>query len=135
MTASSTELIEAIRFGHFAEKGHTNRAFGKRIVLEIKKALLAGKIHGGDSFPTVQKLSDELMIPAKSAFQVISILMSEGVLEIQEGVGSVIKGIPPPSPLLRSAFLSDEVEHFAVEARFLGLKEADVIDALRANWM
>ena len=131
----STELIEAIRFGYFAERGHTDRVFGKKIVLEIKKALLAGKIGAGEAFPSVHQLSEELHIPAKAAFQAISCLMAEGVIEIQPGVGTAIKGIPPSSPILKNAFLTDEAERFAVEARFLGLKEGEVLDAIRTSWI
>ncbi|HEY8967355.1 MAG TPA: GntR family transcriptional regulator [Candidatus Methylacidiphilales bacterium] len=135
MGTASSELIEAIRFGYFAERGHSGGAFGKQIVLEIKKGLLAGRIKGGEPFPTVAQLVDELHIPAKNAFQVISSLMAEGVLEIQPGAGTVLKGIPPSSPLIRNAFLTDEAERFAVEARFVGLKEGEVLDAVRAAWL
>ncbi|SDT99534.1 DNA-binding transcriptional regulator YhcF, GntR family [Verrucomicrobium sp. GAS474] len=135
MSESSTDLIEAIRFGFFAEKGTSKGVFGKKIILEIKKALLAGKIRSGEAFPTVHQLSEELHIPAKIAFQVISSLMAEGILEIQEGMGTTIKGVPPSSPMLRSAFLSNEAEHFATEARFLGLKEGEVLDTLRSYWI
>jgi len=134
MGEPSTELIEAIRFGFFAEKGNSKGVFGKKIILEIKKALLAGKIKPGEPFPTIHQLSEELHIPAKIAFQVISSLMAEGIIEIQDG-GTAMKGIPPSSPMLRSAFLGNEAEHFAIAARFLGIKEAEVIDTLRSYWI
>jgi DNA-binding transcriptional regulator YhcF (GntR family) len=50
------------------------------------------------------------------------------------GVGTVVAEWGPSSAEERRLLLSDEVERLVVEARRLGLTEAEVLDAVSGRW-
>src|SRR5215471_11999910 len=65
----------------------------EQIVYAAKKAIIAGQIRPGDSFPSVRALSKELKINPNTAHKVVGALISAGLLETQPGIGTVVAAL------------------------------------------
>lgn len=106
----------------------------EQVVYAAKKALVAGQMRPGDPFPSVRTLSKTLKINPNTAHKVVSHLVSEGLIEVRPGMGTVVTRPPASSRKARGNLLSRELEHLVVEARKLGLGLEDVTDAVEAHW-
>ena len=106
----------------------------EQVVYAAKKALLAGQLRPGDTFPSVRTLSAALRINPNTAHKVITQLLNEGLLEVMPGTGTVVAQPPESTPAERSRLLENEVEQLAVEAKRLHLSLAEVTAALAAHW-
>ena len=58
----------------------------------------------------------------------------DGVIEVRPGIGTVVSTARRASAAERRALLSREVEQLAVEAKRLGLKQSEVVNAVRSRW-
>ena len=63
----------------------------EQVVYAAKKAMIAGQLRPGDPFPSVRALGRELKINPNTAHKVVSHLMSEGMLEVMPGIGTVVR--------------------------------------------
>lgn len=106
----------------------------EQVVYAAKKALVVGQMRPGDPFPSVRTLSKTLKINPNTAHKVVSHLVSEGLIEVRPGMGTLVAPPPAPSRKARGNLLSKELEHLVVEARKLGLGLADVTDAIGSHW-
>jgi GntR family transcriptional regulator len=62
----------------------------EQVVYAAKKAVIAGQMRPGDAFPSVRALSKELKINPNTAHKVVTQLMTEGMLEVLPGIGTVV---------------------------------------------
>ncbi len=99
-----------------------------------KKSILTGSLPPGSRFPSVRSLSQELQINPNTAHKVVMALKSEGLLEVQPGVGTVVAALPPGSSEDRSDLLSHTTERLVIEAQRLGLTEEQLLTAVRKHW-
>lgn len=106
----------------------------EQVVYAASKALVAGQMRPGDPFPSVRTLSKTLKINPNTAHKVVSHLVSEGLIEVRPGMGTLVARPPAPSRKARGNLLSKELEHLVVEARKLGLGLDDVTDAFQTHW-
>jgi len=106
----------------------------EQVIYAAKKAIISGKLKGGDPFPSVRALSAGLKINQNTAHKVIGHLVSQGVLEVRSGVGTVVAGRLGTSAAERSNLLKKELEQLAVEAKKLGLGLEQVTAALARHW-
>ena len=88
----------------------------QQVVYAAKKALISGQIRPGDRFPSVRALSQELKINPNTAHKVVSQLISEGLLEVHPGLGTIAAKLPASSAKERSQLLRGELEALVVEA-------------------
>jgi len=109
-------------------------ALYEQVVYAARKAVISGQMRPGDPFPSVRALSKALKINPNTAHKVITHLINEGLLEVRPGTGTVVAKPTRSTAADRAQLLNDELERLVVAARRLGLKESDVIDALRAHW-
>jgi GntR family transcriptional regulator len=77
----------------------------EQVVYAAKKAIISGKLKGGDPFPSVRALSAGLKINQNTAHKVIGHLVSQGVLEVRSGIGTVVAGRLGTSAVERSNLL------------------------------
>jgi GntR family transcriptional regulator len=82
----------------------------------------------------VRELSQALKINPNTAQKVVAELVRDGMLEVRPGIGTVVTTTRRTSPAERRDLLSREVEQLIVEAKRLGLKRADVTNAVAARW-
>ena len=106
----------------------------RQIVYAATKAILAGDLAPGAAFPSVRELSQALKINPNTAQKVVGELVRDGLLEVHPGVGTVVAAGRRASAGERRSLLSDDVEQLVVDARRLGLNEADVLGAVSARW-
>lgn len=100
----------------------------------VKRAVATGQLAAGSRFPAVRTLSQELRINPNTAHKVVAALISEGVLQVHPGIGTVVAPPVAGSAEDRAALLNDELERLVVEARGLGLDEEKVTAAVRRHW-
>ena len=106
----------------------------EQVLYAVRKALVRGQLAPGDAFPSVRALSQELKINPNTAFKIVGVLKNEGILEVQPGIGTVVSASYEPPDKERLALLEDTLETLAVNAKQLGLKRADVINAFNEHW-
>jgi GntR family transcriptional regulator len=109
-------------------------SFHEQVVYAAKKAVISGQMRPGDPFPSVRALSKALKINPNTAHKVITSLMTEGLLEVRPGIGTVIA--PPSSSTAaeRGNLLKNELEQLVVEAKKIGLELNDVTAAVADHW-
>jgi GntR family transcriptional regulator len=106
----------------------------RQVVYAATKAIVAGELRAGATFPSVRELSQALKINPNTAQKVVTELVRDGLLEVRPGIGTVVTNGRRASAAERRALLSGEVEQLLVEAKRLGLAERDVLDAVSARW-
>jgi len=106
----------------------------EQVVYAAKKAVISGQMRPGDQFPSVRALSKELKINPNTAHKVIGQLITEGLLEVMPGIGTVVAVPPQASALERTELLGNEIEQLVVEAKKLGMDLDDVQAALSDHW-
>ena|SRR5512146_58579 len=106
----------------------------RQIVYAATKAIVSGELAPGAAFPSVRELSQALKINPNTAQKVVAELVRDGMLDVHPGVGTVVAEGRRASAGERRSLLSDEVEQLVVEARRLGLREAEVLSAVSRRW-
>lgn len=106
----------------------------EQVVYAAKKAIVSGQLQPGDPFPSVRALSTALKINPNTAHKVIGHLVSQGILEVRSGIGTVVAERLGTSPAERSNLLKKELEQLVVEAKKLGLDLEEVSAALNQHW-
>jgi GntR family transcriptional regulator len=105
-----------------------------QIVYASKKAMVSGQLRPGDAFPSVRSLSKELKINPNTAAKVVAHLVSEGLLEMRPGIGTVVSRLPDSTRSERTQLLGHEIEAIVVEAKRLGIGLDDMLDAVSTHW-
>ena len=106
----------------------------EQVVYAVKKAVVSGSLKPGDRFPSVRTLSQELRINPNTAHKVVAALVSEGLLEVQPGIGTLVAQGRPATRQQRKELLGGELERLVVETRNLGLELDDLTQALQQHW-
>jgi GntR family transcriptional regulator len=106
----------------------------RQIVYAATRAAVSGELAPGSPFPSVREISQALKINPNTAHKVVAELVRDGMLEVLPGIGTVVAAKHRTSPEERRLLLSDEVEQLVVEAKRLGLKKEDVMNAVAARW-
>jgi len=106
----------------------------EQVVYAAKKAMVCGQMRPGDSFPSVRTLSKELKINPNTERKVVTQLVSEGLLEVRPGIGTVVAAPAPATADGRSRLVRKEVEELVVEAKRLGMRLNEVAEALAEHW-
>jgi GntR family transcriptional regulator len=106
----------------------------EQVVYAVKKALVSGQLLSGETFPSVRTLSQELKMNPNTAHKVVMTLVSEGLLEVKPGIGTVVAQALTATRGQRSLILNEEVERLVVEAKNLSLNLKEVLEAVKKHW-
>ena len=106
----------------------------EQVVYAAKKAMVSGQMRPGDAFPSVRALSKELKINPNTAHKVITQLVTEGLIEVLPGTGTVVAERAASTAAERSNLLKKEMEQLVVEAKKLGLGLDAVTASLEEHW-
>ena len=109
-------------------------ALYEQVVYAAKKAVISGQMQPGDAFPSVRELSKALKINPNTAHKVIMQLVSEGLIEVHPGRGTLVAERGPCTAAERGKLLKTELEQLVVEAKKLGLGLDEVHEALDQHW-
>jgi GntR family transcriptional regulator len=106
----------------------------EQVVYAVKKAIISGALKPDDSFPSVRAMSQELRINPNTAHKVVAALVSEGLLQVKPGIGTIVTDARPSTREQRRELLGEQVERVVVEAKGLQLGKQDVIEAIDQHW-
>ena len=106
----------------------------EQVIFAVKKAVVAGQLRPGDSFPSVRALSQELKINPNTAHKITAALVAERVLISTPAVGTTVAIPAAGTREAKTELLGDELERLVVEARKLGLTLDEVQTALARHW-
>ena len=106
----------------------------RQIVYAATKAVVSGELPPGSAFPSVRELSQALKINPNTAQKVVAELVRDGMLEVRPGIGTFVCIARRASATDRRALLSGQVEELLIEAKRLGLRRQEVIDAVQSRW-
>lgn len=110
------------------------RPIVEQVVFAAQKAFLSGEYQPGQAFPSVRVLAADLKIHPNTAHKAIQNLIQEGWLEVHPGIGTVVAEPPKPRVGERQRLLQEEVEELVVEARRVGVRLQDVVQAISLAW-
>lgn len=110
------------------------RSIFDQVVFAAQKAFLSGEYRPGQPFPSVRALAAELKIHPNTAHKVIQHLIHERWLEVRPGIGTVVAEPPKARAGDRQRLLQQEVEQLVVEARRVGARLQDVMQAVSNEW-
>jgi GntR family transcriptional regulator len=106
----------------------------EQVLFAAQKAFLSGEYQPGQPFPSVRALAADLKIHPNTAHKVIQHLIQERWLEAHPGVGTVVAVPPRARTGDRQRLLQQEVEQLVVEARRVGVRLQDVVEAISKEW-
>lgn len=106
----------------------------EQVVYAVKKAIVSGQLLPGETFPSVRTLSQELKMNPNTGHKVVMTLVSEGLLEVKPGIGTIVAQAPTATRGQRSLILNEEVERLVVEAKNLSLNLKEVLEAVKKHW-
>lgn len=118
----------------FAVQFESGMPVHEQVLYAVKKAIVMGQLIPGDRFPSVRTLSQELRINPNTAHRVVSLLIEEGLLQVQTGIGTVVVQSKPATKEQRRQLLQQEVERLVVEASTMSLSPDDVLEAIKNCW-
>ena len=102
-----------------------------QVVIEATRAILAGTLKPGDSFPSVRTLAKDLRIHPNTAHKAVQHLIKEGWLFVVPGKGTTVQ---VPLKKARSSgdslLLKNEIAQLVNEAKRLGVSKKKVIELI-----
>jgi GntR family transcriptional regulator len=107
----------------------------EQVVFAAQKAFLSGEYQRGQSFPSVRALAAELKIHPNTAHKVVQHLIQERWLQVHPGIGTVVAEPPKARAGDRQRLLQQEVEQLVVEARRVGVRLQEVVQAISNEWL
>jgi GntR family transcriptional regulator len=106
----------------------------EQVVFAAQKAFLSGEYRPGQAFPSVRALAAELKIHPNTAHKVVQHLIKERWLEAHPGIGTVVAEPPKARAGDRQRLLQQEVEQLVVEAKRVGVRLQDIVQAVSNEW-
>ena len=106
----------------------------EQVVFAAQKAFLSGEYQAGQAFPSVRALAAELKIHPNTAHKAVQHLIQERWLEARPGIGTVVAEPPKARAGDRQRLLQQEVEQLVVEAKRVGVRLQEVVQAISNEW-
>jgi len=127
-------MCHSVHVTLFRFKLRPGQSIFDQVVYAAKKAFISGEYTPGQPFPSVRTLAADLKIHPNTAHKVVQHLIQERWLEVQPGVGTIVAEVPSARAGEKRRVLDQEVEQLVVEALRVGLKEEDLLEAVRTQW-
>ncbi len=105
-----------------------------QVVFAARKSFLSGEYQPGQPFPSVRTLATNLKIHPNTAHKIVQHLIQEGWIEVHPGIGTIVAEPPKARAGERQKLLHQEVERLVVEARRVGLRLQDLVQAISSEW-
>jgi len=105
-----------------------------QVVFAARKAFLSGEYQPGQPFPSVRTLATGLKIHPNTAHKIVQYLIQEGWIEVHPGIGTIVAEPPKARAGDRQKLLHQEVERLVVEAKRVGLRLHDLVQAISSEW-
>jgi GntR family transcriptional regulator len=105
----------------------------EQVIYAVTRAVVTGQLRPGDPFPSVRAISQELKINPNTAHKIVAALVTDGVLVVRPGIGTVVAGAGGSDGGGRQ-LVEESAERLVIESRRAGLSFQDVIGAIRRQW-
>jgi GntR family transcriptional regulator len=105
-----------------------------QMVFAAQKAILSGEYRPGQTFPSVRVLAVDLKVHPNTAHKVVQHLIKERWLEAHPGKGTVVALPPKARDGDRQRLLQQEVEQLVVEAKRVGVRLQEIVQAISSEW-
>jgi GntR family transcriptional regulator len=105
-----------------------------QLTYAVRKAAISGLLKPGDRFPSVRALSQDLRINPNTAHKATAMLVAEGLLVVDLGVGTRVGEIRAGREEDRRELLGADVERLVVEAKALRVSLPEVQKAVVTHW-
>lgn len=127
-------MCHTIHVTLFGFKLQPGQSIFSQVVFAARKSLLSGEYQPGQAFPSVREMAADMKIHPNTAHKVIQYLVREGWIEVHPGIGTVVAATPKARAGDRQLLLQQEVERLVVEAKRVGLRLQDLVQALSREW-
>lgn len=118
----------------FKIKLNPGQSIFEQVCFAATRAILAGELKSGETFPSVRALAVALKIHPNTAQKVVQHLVKERWLIVQPGVGTLVAQPPKARSGDRRRLLDDDVEKLVVEGMRVGVSLDDVLSAVTERW-
>lgn len=105
-----------------------------QVVYAATRAIIAGEMVAGQSFPSVRELSQALKINPNTAHKIVAELVRDGLLEVRPGVGTVVATVKNKLTDAQLESVGKLTESLVVEARRAGMSKAELLALVTAQW-
>jgi GntR family transcriptional regulator len=107
---------------------HEREPIYMQIVDQVKNMIASGVIKPGDQLPTVREVAADLRINFNTAARAYRLLHEERIISTQQGRGTYVLEVPPPSESkrLKRDRLQAMVEGLVDEAKRFGFTPEEV---------
>lgn len=106
----------------------------EQVVYAVTRAVVSGQLRPGDPFPSVRVLSQELGINPNTAHRIVAVLITEGILVVRPGVGTIVADESRGLRTERRQSVEDDVERIVIESKRAGLSLQELLVAVRRQW-
>jgi GntR family transcriptional regulator len=106
----------------------------KQLVYAAHKAFVTGQLKQGDRFPSVRAISKELKLNPNTVLKAVSLLIQQGLLVSEPGIGTVVNKDYEPDPRQKSELFDELIEPLIIEAKKHGIKRAEFLEVIKERW-
>lgn len=131
---TSTRDLPDVLMVPFKIKLNPGQSIFEQVCFAATRAILAGELKPGETFPSVRALAVALKIHPNTAHKVTQHLVQERWLIVKPGVGMLVAQPPKARSGDRRRLLDDDVEKLVVEAMRVGASLDDVLCAITEQW-
>ena len=103
----------------------------EQLVRAAKRAILGGELEGGEIFPSVRMVAQELKVSPTTVHKAVLELKESGYIVSRPGVGMVVVGREKLGKSALKEQLRSQCEELWREANFLGLGAKELGELLR----
>lgn len=102
-------------------------ALADQIAAQVRAAVVAGSLAGGDRLPPARELADGLGVNMHTVLRAYAALRDEGLIELRRGRGATVSRDASPA----TARVHELARELLAESRRLGMSADEVADLLR----
>jgi DNA-binding transcriptional regulator YhcF (GntR family) len=104
-----------------------------QVVYAVQKAIISGLLRPGTKFPSIRAIGQDLRIHPNTVQKAVTVLVTEGFLEVHPGIGTIVAKAMPASGGSPEAIQS-EAERLVLQAKRMGIKLDDLKRLLEGQW-
>ena len=106
----------------------------KQVVYAAHKAIVLGRLKPGDRFPSVRAISKDLKLNPNTVLKAVSLLIQQGLLISEPGIGTVVNRDYEPDPRQRSELFDELIVPLIIEAKKYGITRNDFLEIIKERW-
>lgn len=104
-----------------------------QLVYAVEKAIISGLLRPGTRFPSIRAISQDLRIHPNTTQKAVTVLVNEGFLEVQPGIGTIVaKTIPSAGRSVEA--LKNDAERLVLQARRMRVSLNDLLLIMEREW-